>query len=1043
MRSDLTAPEQTLLETGEYDEHWRLKVANGDGTLIDVSTRLKSGTIHLPDPDAPIGTAEVTLWREINDDTGASLAPLVASSFNVLDDLVTPSPLLRIGRAATLEIAVTARGAARPAGGSALWHEVLGGFVKQPSWPKRYGDVSLELHDRAYKLKRTYIETPQTYESATTIEATIQATLDDTMGSGVYTLVVDDVAALGVTGSGLSQDYLSDIKPVWDAIQSLADSIGWVLWYRYDASGDAQLTLTEPRRAKTVSDYDFSLAQIADVTALTIVEEDVRNVVVVRYVDADGGERTVTSENAASITKYGGIRRYMRLSEDTDSPIRTLAAAEALRDAALSDVQDPDADQAIDTLGAWWPGEPSIDLYGFAANTYLYDSDQTFAPYSIDITFAQGTLSSATIRARGKPSAGSGTWISSHGGEPRDPVQIANAGSLSKVLFLEDTPTVGKVTIQWTRGPDVFEVWHYSTELVLPVAAADKPWPADGTAPDGVLSIGTDELVVDAPVAGSVLYVQMDTRDESAQPLKVYKYELRPKAVSTGADLPSNGDIIYGALAKSFQKYGYTGAFSNATATSVSWTGGTLTLTDGTTYTIDAGSATGLSGPTAPTYVYFDPTVSTTAFQKTATWSVAFGDTQILIATCWSGSVLANNVQSIGLLSLDGNAINPLSITTGLIAALAITAGKISVGSLSAISADIGTITAGTIGAAIIVASESFTAAVATFNGVTVEDQLIVEDLIRFTTSGAIQIEDGRIIELYDSFNVFRGDIRGDIAGYVLARGDWLHSGLLTTVATAIGSAGLNVPHGTAPTSPVDGDFWSTTAGLFARINGGTIGPLGGGGAGDITAVNITTNIGLLGSVNTASGDHVQTIDFDANSLVALASGLLATDHIVVSDGTVSKKALNSGIPLSIFNNDAGWTTNAGNITNVTAGTNLNGGGGSGSVTLNVDASPSFTNITITSDMRLKERLGDIDGAEALAAIEALDPMLYRMKDDDEGMVRAGLSAQAVQEVLPVVVSEHEETGMLGLDYGKGILVHIVAAIGEIMRRVRALEAKS
>ena len=38
--------------------------------------------------------------------------------------------------------------------------------------------------------------------------------------------------------------------------------------------------------------------------------------------------------------------------------------------------------------------------------------------------------------------------------------------------------------------------------------------------------------------------------------------------------------------------------------------------------------------------------------------------------------------------------------------------------------------------------------------------------------------------------------------------------------------ASLRLPHGVAPTNPVDGDIWTTTAGLFVRINGVTIGPL-------------------------------------------------------------------------------------------------------------------------------------------------------------------------------------------------------------------------
>jgi len=48
-------------------------------------------------------------------------------------------------------------------------------------------------------------------------------------------------------------------------------------------------------------------------------------------------------------------------------------------------------------------------------------------------------------------------------------------------------------------------------------------------------------------------------------------------------------------------------------------------------------------------------------------------------------------------------------------------------------------------------------------------------------------------------------------------------TGNVTTVASATGGAGLNVPHGAAPTSPVNGDFWSTTGGFFGRVNGTTV----------------------------------------------------------------------------------------------------------------------------------------------------------------------------------------------------------------------------
>jgi hypothetical protein len=48
--------------------------------------------------------------------------------------------------------------------------------------------------------------------------------------------------------------------------------------------------------------------------------------------------------------------------------------------------------------------------------------------------------------------------------------------------------------------------------------------------------------------------------------------------------------------------------------------------------------------------------------------------------------------------------------------------------------------------------------------------------------------------------------------------------------ASSSGNATANIAHGSAPSSPVDGDLWSTTAGFYARVNGVTVGPFGSGG---------------------------------------------------------------------------------------------------------------------------------------------------------------------------------------------------------------------
>jgi hypothetical protein len=65
------------------------------------------------------------------------------------------------------------------------------------------------------------------------------------------------------------------------------------------------------------------------------------------------------------------------------------------------------------------------------------------------------------------------------------------------------------------------------------------------------------------------------------------------------------------------------------------------------------------------------------------------------------------------------------------------------------------------------------------------------------------------------------------------AAGKWAFNGATVSSSTAIittagttSVSSLRIPHGSAPTSPVNGDIWTTTSGLFVRINGVTVGPL-------------------------------------------------------------------------------------------------------------------------------------------------------------------------------------------------------------------------
>ena len=109
---------------------------------------------------------------------------------------------------------------------------------------------------------------------------------------------------------------------------------------------------------------------------------------------------------------------------------------------------------------------------------------------------------------------------------------------------------------------------------------------------------------------------------------------------------------------------------------------------------------------------------------------------------------------------------------------------------------------------------------------------------------------------------------------------------------------------------------------------------------GDIT--NVSAGVGLSGGGTSGS----VTLTLDMSELTDMTATMVGTDEFIVLDASADRRKAANEIGLSIFNNDAGFTTNVGDITGVTAGSGISGGGTSGTVTVSHSDTSSQASLT-------------------------------------------------------------------------------------------------
>lgn len=249
--------------------------------------------------------------------------------------------------------------------------------------------------------------------------------------------------------------------------------------------------------------------------------------------------------------------------------------------------------------------------------------------------------------------------------------------------------------------------------------------------------------------------------------------------------------------------------FSSPSYNRIDWTSGTITLSNGESFAVDAGSVTSIA---ALRYIYIDKDIFTTALSSTATAANAVGRNKLLIAVVEpnsdhasqanfqvfggsggvflkAGQIAANAItaneiaaNSISTAKLQANAVTANEIAAGAIiadkigagaviagkiAANAVTATEIAAGSIDASKIVANTITAGQIAAGTITATEIANTTItgskivnSTITGSKIAANTITADKINVTSLSAITADLGTITAgSLDSVTITSGNI--------------------------------------------------------------------------------------------------------------------------------------------------------------------------------------------------------------------------------------------------------------------------------------------
>jgi hypothetical protein len=266
-------------------------------------------------------------------------------------------------------------------------------------------------------------------------------------------------------------------------------------------------------------------------------------------------------------------------------------------------------------------------------------------------------------------------------------------------------------------------------------------------------------------------------------------------------------------------------------------------------------------------------------------------------------------------------------------------------------------------------------------------------------TSGQLLQSDGDGSFSYVDANT--GDITGVTAGAGLTGGGTsggvsLAVGNGTGISVTSNAVNLDLSELTTSTSDGDGDFFAVvdTNNAMKKLTKANINLSGFNNdagfitsAGDITGV--TAGTGLSGGGTSGA----VTLAVDLSELTDMTAAVNSSeDELIILDNGADRRKLISEIPLSAFNNDSSFTSNAGTVTQVSVGTGLDVSNATTTPTISLDLS-EFTDMTAAINSSQDELILLDNGAERRKLISEIPLSAF---DNDSGFTTASGDITAV-----------------------------------------------